>query len=206
MANNVFTLFQFILRILRWYLGIIVICTTVFSKLSSTEEPLKYISISWGTPSYDNVCRSEKVDKKERNSRTANLLSKALICKMLLLKARIHCRKKLYSISSSSINNYNFSLRLNISTLLCTIFIPRYLAELPIIGEPRLGTTSIQHWFRLQILGCGPGMLRISVFWDVYLVLTVVLCSHTLWLAKVIKSLSLAAFLSTQWLYGRRGI
>ena len=122
------------------------------------------------------------------------------------VKARWNCKKKLYYFSSHSGNNYNFSLYLKISIFLCRIFVPRYLVELPIMGETWLGTASIQHWFHLPVLGCGPGMLRLSVFRDVYLALTVALCSHTLWLAKVIKLLSLAAFLSTQWLYGRRRI
>jgi hypothetical protein len=42
-------------------------------------EPLKYVFISRGTPTYENVYRSEKVESGERNSITAKLLSRKFI-------------------------------------------------------------------------------------------------------------------------------
>jgi hypothetical protein len=39
------------------------------------EEPLKYIFISRGTPTYENVYRPQKVDGGARKSITARLLS-----------------------------------------------------------------------------------------------------------------------------------
>jgi hypothetical protein len=38
------------------------------------EEPLRYIFISWGTPTYENVYRPQKADSGERKSITARLL------------------------------------------------------------------------------------------------------------------------------------
>jgi hypothetical protein len=38
------------------------------------EEPLRYIFISQGTPTYENVYRPQKVDSGERKSITARLL------------------------------------------------------------------------------------------------------------------------------------
>jgi hypothetical protein len=45
-------------------------------------------------PAYGNVYRPEKVDSGEGNSVTAKLLSRKLICKKLLYKARLHRKKK----------------------------------------------------------------------------------------------------------------
>jgi hypothetical protein len=39
------------------------------------EEPLRYIFISLGTPTYENVYRPQKVDSRECKSITARLLS-----------------------------------------------------------------------------------------------------------------------------------
>jgi hypothetical protein len=39
------------------------------------EEPLRYMFISRGTPTYENVYRPQKVDSVERKSITARLLS-----------------------------------------------------------------------------------------------------------------------------------
>jgi len=118
MVNNVFILFQFILRILWWNPEITVTYTRAFSKLYSTEEPLKCIFISWGTPSNNNVCKSEKVDSEKRNPVTANLLSKTLICKSCYLKQDYTLRKKMYYFSSPSRNKskYRFSMNLKIWT------------------------------------------------------------------------------------------
>jgi hypothetical protein len=41
----------------------------------SIEEPLRYIFISRGTPTYENVYRPQKVDSREHKSITARLLS-----------------------------------------------------------------------------------------------------------------------------------
>jgi hypothetical protein len=40
------------------------------------EEPLRYIFISRGTPTYENVYRPQKVDSGERKSITARLSGK----------------------------------------------------------------------------------------------------------------------------------
>jgi hypothetical protein len=48
------------------------------------EEPLRYIFISRGTPTYENVYRPQEVDSGERKSITARLLSGKFLCKDLL--------------------------------------------------------------------------------------------------------------------------
>jgi hypothetical protein len=48
----------------------------------SMEEPLRYIFISRGTPTYENVYRPQKVDSGERKSITARLLSGKLYVKI----------------------------------------------------------------------------------------------------------------------------
>jgi hypothetical protein len=52
--------------------------TRVWSSVSqpfSMEEPLRYIFISRGTPTYENVYRQQKFDSGERKSIAARLLS-----------------------------------------------------------------------------------------------------------------------------------
>jgi hypothetical protein len=53
------------------------------SQTCSMEEPLTYISISRGTPTYENVYRPQKIDIGESKSITARLLSRKFYVKML---------------------------------------------------------------------------------------------------------------------------
>jgi hypothetical protein len=45
------------------------------------KEPLKYVFISRGSPTYENVYRPEKVDSVDRSSVTAKLVSRKFIFK-----------------------------------------------------------------------------------------------------------------------------
>jgi hypothetical protein len=56
------------------------------------EEPIRYIFISRGTPTYENVYRPQKVDSGKRKSITARLLSGKLyvkICYILYIYSTI---------------------------------------------------------------------------------------------------------------------
>ena len=151
----------------------------MFSKLHSPEELLKCVFMWWGTLSYDNVCKSQKVDSEKHNSITANLLSKTLICKKLLHKSIWHCTKKNYYFSSLSRKKLQFfAVFKNFDIFIEDIYftISR--------GTPNhWGTlarnTSIQHWFRLPILGCGPGMLYIYRYSEVFTLTLLLYCART---------------------------
>jgi hypothetical protein len=55
---------------------------TSVSQPFSIEEPLRFISISRGTPTCENVYRPQKVDSGERKSITARLLSEKFYVKI----------------------------------------------------------------------------------------------------------------------------
>jgi hypothetical protein len=62
-----------------------------FPNLFSKEEPLRYIFIFRGTPTYENVYRPQKVDSGKRKSIAARLLSGKFyvkICYILYIYSR----------------------------------------------------------------------------------------------------------------------
>jgi hypothetical protein len=54
------------------------------------EEPLRYIFISRGTPTYENVYRPQKVDSGKRKSITARLLSGKFYVKICYILYTFH--------------------------------------------------------------------------------------------------------------------